>query len=153
MSFLDEIKFGKKLKKEIVKSKLVKQKTKRYTKRVYVMRVTLKDEVVHKIGVTGRLLKKRLFEIADSFYSAYGYNPMIEVIRGDKKNHRIEGFIEMETHLLALYKHTQVKWQKAFNGSSEFRRVDEDKLLIEYDKAIKEYAKVKEPEYNIPIAW
>ncbi len=112
--------------------------------RVYLLRVTLRNEILYKIGITCRRLNTRVIEIADSFLKANGYVPMIEVLRGDKPSSRCFNYFGVESHLLWMYKMQKVSWVKKFSGSSEFRRLDtrksqnEEKLLSDYDKTMKE---------------
>lgn len=143
MGFLKEIGEDRKAKiKKKIEARAKAKALRKPTKRVYIMKFTLKEETVYKIGVTGRLVKKRMFEVIDSFHTAYGYVPMCEVIRGMDKKHRIEGFENAEMELLKMFGHLRINWMKPFNGSSEFRRVKEEDVLKEYDIAIKKWAKV-----------
>ena len=113
---------------------------KRRKGRVYILRVGLRDDdTVYKIGLTQRAIQFRMQEILMSFYSKYKYFPRIEILRGHEKGSLIANFKGVEAHLLWMYKSQKIVWQKKFNGSSEFVRIDsEDKLLKDYDKTVKD---------------
>lgn len=131
-----------------IKAKIANQKSRIKSKRVYILRIGLKGkepltyETVYKIGVTGRVVKRRVAEIVDSFENQYGYYPMVEIIRGNDRKHRIQGFESAELELLNMFKHLKIEWIKPFNGSSEFRRCEEETLLKAYDSVIKTYSKL-----------
>ena len=149
VGFLEELKLDKKTRlKNKIKAKIASQKCRLPSKRVYILRIGLKGkehltyETVYKIGVTGRLVKRRVAEIVDSFENQYGYYPMVEIIRGHDRKHRIQGFESAELELLRMFAYGKIEWLKPFNGSSEFRRCEEEELLKAYDNVIKKYSKI-----------
>ena len=110
-------------------------------RRVYILKIGLKEETLYKIGITGRRLHTRIIEIIASFLHTYGYAPSIEILRGDKTKHRTHNWSRIEADLLAMFSYGKIDWsgggKKRVDGHSEYRRVDEKTLLLEYDKIIK----------------
>ena len=114
---------------------------------VYILKIYLDSEVVFKPGTTNRIPKTRMLEIAGELFEVLGYIPKIELIRQrqTKDNYKIEAQIlrETEAHRCNL---GMAEW----SGESELRKMDQQELLVIYDRAIAEdYAPTKKFEVEL----
>jgi hypothetical protein len=98
--------------------------------RVYVLRITLKcGTVVHKVGMTNSdRSTDRMFEILRSFFNVYRYSPKCE-LRKDKK---VLVPLLVEKHLHELLAEWSYKFDKSFDGSTEFFHELDESVLLDY---------------------
>ena len=128
-------------KKDWVKSKV------QYDGFVYILKIYLDSETVFKPGTTNRMPKTRMLEIAGELFDVLGHIPKIEMIRQrqTKDNYAIEATILRETEKYR-YSMGMVEW----SGESELRRMNQEELLMVYDRAIAEdFAPTKKFEVEL----
>jgi hypothetical protein len=100
---------------------------------VYIFKFDLAyNDSIYKIGITTRDdIHKRFAEVMIAFYKQFRYVPSCSIRRFTTT----ERAKECEAELLKLG--TPVNFQKNFSGYTEFRYVDEVKLLEAYDRIVK----------------
>lgn len=114
---------------------------------VYILMIHMLDGVIYKVGTTNRLPKTRMLEIAGELFEVLGHIPKIELIRQrqTKDNYKIEAQVLRETEA-----HRYSMGMIAWSGESELRKMDQQELLIIYDRAIAEdYAPTKKFEVEL----
>lgn len=97
---------------------------------VYLIKMVLdEDTTVVKIGITTRRsIVERLAENVIGFFNTYRYIPRTTV----KKYSRTPYYREIESHLHKVYKEDNYKFDKKFDGSTEYFYLRDEKALIEY---------------------
>lgn len=105
--------------------------------RVYVFRIALLDgTILHKVGMCSSARSiDRMMEVLRSFFIAYRYVPMC-TLRKDKKT-KIP--LLLEKHMHEVLDEFSYKFDKKFDGSTEFfKDLDED-VLLDYLKDFDDY--------------
>ena len=95
--------------------------------RVYVFKLELNECVVYKVGICGvDRAYKRFFEVLEAFHKVYRYVPKAKMLKFKKfHNARL-----VEKHLHEELKEYNYRFDKRFNGSTEFfTEIDVDYLL------------------------
>lgn len=102
---------------------------------VYIIKIYTVDKVVYKVGTTNRTVKIRVLEIAGELMEILGHIPKIELLRQKqtKDNYAIEAAVLSQTQ-----KYRCDLGMREWTGESELRDMDEQTLLIVYDRAIME---------------
>lgn len=102
---------------------------------VYVIKIHAVNKIVYKIGTTNRTVKTRVLELAGELMEILGHIPKIEILREKqtKDNYAIEADVLGKTQ-----KHRCNLGMREWTGESELRDMDEQELLIVYDRAIME---------------
>lgn len=97
---------------------------------VYVLYMWVDDEMVIKIGVTGRRIEERVVEILVSYYHQYRVFPKLYPKRFRKTNKPME----KEQALHKYFADSKHRFDKKFSGSSEyFAGIDEAELMKVYE--------------------
>jgi hypothetical protein len=109
--------------------KVSKKKIPKYG-RVFVFKITLKcGKVVHKVGMThSDRATDRMFEVLRSFFNNYRYSPICE-LRRDKK---VLIPLLVEKHLHELLDEWAYRFDKSFDGSTEFFYELDESVLLDY---------------------
>ena len=104
---------------------------------VYIIKIEIGAETIFKLGTTNRTPIRRMLEIAEEMNRALGYIPKMMLIRGKQM---VNNYL-VEKELLEATKDFFYYINDTISGYTEFRKMEEYKLLIEYEKAInKNYA-------------
>ena len=104
---------------------------------VYIIKIEIGAETIFKPGTTNRTPIRRMLEIAEEMNRALGYIPKMMLIRGKQM---VNNYL-VEKELLEATKDFFYYINDTISGYTEFRKMEEYKLLIEYEKAInKNYA-------------
>ena len=104
---------------------------------VYIIKIEIGAEAIFKLGTTNRTPIRRMLEIAEEMNRALGYIPKMMLIRGKQM---VNNYL-VEKELLEATKDFFYYINDTISGYTEFRKMEEYKLLIEYEKAInKNYA-------------
>ncbi len=104
---------------------------------VYIIKIYLDNDIIFKPGTTNRTPIRRMLEIAEEMNRALGYIPKMMLIRGKQM---VNNYL-VEKELLEATKDFFYYINDTISGYTEFRKMEEYKLLIEYEKAInKNYA-------------
>ena len=114
-----------------------KQDKQKFNGFVYIIKIEIVAEIIFKIGTTNRTPIRRMLEIAEEMNRALGYIPKMMLIRGKQM---VNNYL-VEKELLEATKDFFYYINDTISGYTEFRKMEEYKLLIEYEKAInKNYA-------------
>ena len=114
-----------------------KQDKQKWNGFVYIIRIEIGAETIFKLGTTNRTPIRRMLEIAEEMNRALGYIPKMMLIRGKQM---VNNYL-VEKELLEATKDFFYYINDTISGYTEFRKMEEYKLLIEYEKAInKNYA-------------
>ena len=84
---------------------------------------------IYKIGITERDPVDRFMEVIRSYYQIYRHIPRC----GIKRFRKVAKYREVEKELHSIYKDKQYQFEKKFDGSTEFFKLDEDELLERYE--------------------
>lgn len=121
----------------MVKKDWKKQDKQKFNGFVYIIKIEISAEIIFKIGTTNRTPIRRMLEIAEEMNRALGYIPKMMLIRGKQM---VNNYL-VEKELLEATKDFFYYINDTISGHTEFRKMEEYKLLIEYEKAInKNYA-------------
>lgn len=97
---------------------------------VYILQMWLDEEMVVKIGVTGRRIEERVVEILVSYYHQYRVFPKLY----PKRFRKTDRPMEKEQALHRYFADKKYRFGKKFSGSSEyFAGIDENELLRVYE--------------------
>lgn len=97
---------------------------------LYVMKFVLDDgTIVHKIGITCINPVDRLMQILRSFFVTYRYTPRASI----KRYRKVPGHFTKETQLHREFADFSHRFDRIFDGCTEFFDVDQDTLLRRYD--------------------
>ena len=114
-----------------------KQDKQKFNGFVYIIKIEIGAETIFKPGTTNRTPIRRMLEIAEEMNRALGYIPKMMLIRGKQM---VNNYL-VEKELLEATKDFFYYINDTISGYTEFRKMEEYKLLIEYEKAInKNYA-------------
>ena len=114
-----------------------KQDKQKFNGFVYIIKIYLDNDIIFKPGTTNRTPIRRMLEIAEEMNRALGYIPKMMLIRGKQM---VNNYL-VEKELLEATKDFFYYINDTISGYTEFRKMEEYKLLIEYEKAInKNYA-------------
>ena len=114
---------------------MAKKKAKnKFNGHVYILKIWIDADVVHKIGTTNRNVLTRALEISAELYAAVGYLPKMIIVREYRvlNNYAVEAEILKET----------IKWkydllcEREVSGESELRKMDEQEICRVYDRCI-----------------
>ena len=97
---------------------------------VYVLYLWHEDEIVVKIGVTGRRVEDRAVEILLSYFHSYRVFPKTY----PRRFRKTEVMYEKEAMLHRYFGEYRYRFEKDFNGSTEFfSGIEEEELLGVYE--------------------
>lgn len=98
--------------------------------RVYVLRMVLVDgTVVHKVGMChSSRSTDRMLEVLRGFHNTYRYVPMCEL----RRDRQYEVPLLVEKHLHSLLEELSHKFDKKFDGSTEFFSGLDEGMLLDY---------------------
>lgn len=100
---------------------------------VYVLQMWIDDEMVVKIGITGRRIEERVVEILVSYYHQYRVFPKLY----PKRFRKVGNPAEKEQALHKYFANRKHSFDKKFSGSSEyFAGIDETELLKVYEDCL-----------------
>ena len=124
-------------------AKRKQQQTERSNGTVYVLRMTIGDSIIYKIGTTNRSAVTRMLEICGEMHQILGYVPRTTILRSGtaKQNYEVEAEI---LKLTEQYRHRLVA-EHDWSGQSELRKMNEVELLELYDKCIAKAYPAVEP--------
>ena len=114
--------------------KQFKKPKNKYNGHVYILKILIDADVVHKIGTTNRTVLTRALEISAELYVAIGYLPKMIIVR----EHRVLNNYAVEAELLReTVKHRyDLPCALEVTGESEMRKMDEQELYRMYDRCI-----------------
>ena len=118
----------------MAKKKQFKQPKERLNGYVYLLRIWIGNDVLHKVGTTNRSVLTRALEISAELHAVIGYLPKMIIVR----EHRVLDNYAVEAEIL---KET-VKWrynllcEREVAGESELRKMDEQEICRVYDRCI-----------------
>jgi hypothetical protein len=118
----------------MAKKKQFKQSKEKLNGHVYILKIWIDADVVHKIGTTNRSVLTRALEISAELYAAIGYMPKMVIVR----EHRVLNNYAVEAELLretVKYRY-DLPCVLEVTGESEMRKMDEQELYGMYDKCI-----------------
>ena len=102
----------------------------RETGTVYVMKFNMGEYYVYKVGITERNVVDRFMEVVRSMFQANRVIPRC----GIKRFRKVANYRKVEQELHAHFREFNYKFEKKFDGSTEFFKVDEEVLLKKYDE-------------------
>lgn len=118
----------------MAKKKQFRQPKERLNGYVYLLRIWIGNDVLHKVGTTNRSVLTRALEISAELHAVIGYLPKMIIVR----EHRVLDNYAVEAEIL---KET-VKWkydllcEREVSGESELRKMDEQEICRVYDRCI-----------------
>ena len=118
----------------MAKKKQFKQQKERLNGYVYLLRIWIGNDVLHKVGTTNRSVLTRALEISAELHAVIGYLPKMIIVR----EHRVLNNYAVEAEIL---KET-IKWkydllcEREVSGESELRKMDEQEICRVYDRCI-----------------
>ncbi len=118
----------------MAKKQFKKPKEKKLNGYVYMLKIWIDTDIVHKIGTTNRQPYTRMLEIIGEMYQALGYAPKMTIVREQRvlDNYAVEAELLRET-----VKHRyDLPCALEVTGESELRKMDEQELYRMYDKCI-----------------
>lgn len=124
-------------------AKRKQQQTERSNGIVYVLRMTIGDSIIYKIGTTNRSAVTRMLEVCGEMHQTLGYVPKTTILRAATamQNYAAEAELLKLTEQHQYRLHCEREW----SGQSELRKMCEQELLELYDKCIAKAYPAVEP--------
>lgn len=118
----------------MAKRKQFKPNKEKHNGYVYILKIWINADVVHKVGTTNRNVLTRALEIAAELYAALGYIPKMTIVREQRvlDNYAVEAEILKETAKWCY----DLQCVKDVCGESELRLINEQEIYAVYDKCV-----------------
>ena len=111
-----------------MKNKRNKHKT-RENGTVYLLEIALGDDLVYKVGATANSARHRALQLLDGMESAYGYFPMVRIL----KEERCLKYYQVEKRIHKQLLGYSYKGCKVFSGSTEVFQCEYEDVLRVYN--------------------